>query len=156
MVKGFHHVEVICEDIEQSKEFFTHVLGGKLLYDACETPPGHLDERVGIPSAIAKTVVVKMRDSVIELIEYLHPKTKPTGLSAAGIGTLHLAIEVYDIDSEVEKLRKKGVKFNWPPTLIKKGPDKGWVWCYFKSLDRDQLELVENRSLRYLCKIATI
>jgi glyoxylase I family protein len=148
MVKGFHHVGVICEDIEQSKRFFTDVLGGKLLYDAGTTPPGYLDERVGIPGAIGKKAVVKIGGSVIELVEYLHPKTKPKGLSAAGIGTLHLAIEVDDIDSEVEKLRKKGVKFNSPPTLIKKGPDKGWVWCYFNSPDGHQLELVENRNLK--------
>ena len=148
MIKGFHHVGVICEDMEKSKRFFTDVLEGELLYDAGATPPGFLDERVGIPGAVAKKAVVKLGDAVIELVEYLDPKVKPEGLSAAGIGTLHLAIEVDDIDSEVQKLRGKGVEFNSPPTLIEKGPDKGWVWCYFNSPDGHQLELVENRNLK--------
>ncbi len=117
MLKGFHHVGVTCQDLERSKEFFAGLLGGKLLYDAGTSPPGHLDARVGIPGAIAKKAVVKIGDSLIELVEYRHPKSKPKGLSAAGIGTLHLAIEV----------------------------DKGWVWCYFNSPDGHQLELVENR-----------
>jgi catechol 2,3-dioxygenase-like lactoylglutathione lyase family enzyme len=148
MVKGFHHVGVICEDMEKTKKFFTDVLGGELLYDAGSSPPGHLDERVGIPGAIAKKAVVKMGKSVIELVEYLQPKIKPAGLCAAGIGTLHLAIEVDDIDAEVARLKAKGIKFNLAPTIITDGPDKGWVWCYFNSPDGHQLELVENRNLR--------
>ena len=134
--------------MERSKEFFTNVLGGKLLYDAGTSPPGHLDERVGVPGAIATTAVVNIGDSIIELVEYEHPKTKPKGLSASGIGegTLHLAIEVDDIDSEVKKLKQKGVKINSPPTVIEDGPDKGWVWCYFNSPDGHQLELVEHRN----------
>ncbi len=148
MVKGFHHVGVICEDMEKSKAFFTDVLGGKLLYDAGSSAPGHLDERVGIPGAIARKAVVKMGKSVIELVEYLQPKTRPAGLCAAGIGTLHLAIEVDDIDAEVARLKAKGIRFNSAPTIITDGPDKGWVWCYFNSPDGHQLELVENRNPR--------
>ena len=148
MLKGIHHVGVICKEIEQSKKFYTDVLEGKLLYDAGISPPGHLDERVGVKGAIAKKAVVKIGGSILELVEYLKPKTVPQGLSAAGIGTLHLAFEVDDIDSEVEKLRKKGVKFNSPPTIIEEGPDEGWVWCYFSSPDGHQLELVENRNIK--------
>lgn len=73
MMKGFHHVGVICQDIEKSKEFFTKVLGGKLLYDAGISAPGYLDKRVGIAGAIARKAVVQVGDSTLELVEYRHP-----------------------------------------------------------------------------------
>jgi catechol 2,3-dioxygenase-like lactoylglutathione lyase family enzyme len=148
MLTGIHHVGIICDDIERSKRFYTEVVGGKLLYDAGTSPPGHLDGRVKVPGAIAKKAVVKVGKATLELVEYVTPKIKPQGLSAAGIGTLHLALEVDDIDAEVERLKTKGVEFNSPPTVIEDGPDKGWVWCYFNGPDGCQLELVENRNLK--------
>ena len=111
-------------------------------------PAGFLDQRVGVSGAITRKTVVGVGDAIIEIVEYLRPKTRPQGLSAAGIGTLHLAFEVDDIDREVDRLKKKGVTFNSPPTVITEGPDKGWVWCYFNSPDGPQLEFVENRNLK--------
>ena len=148
MLTGIHHVGIICDDIEKSKKFYTEILGGKLLYDAGTSSPGHLDQRVNVRDAIAKKSVVKVGKATLELVEYVQPKIRPQGLSAAGIGTLHLALEVDDIDQEVARLQKKGVKFNSKPTIIEEGPDKGWVWCYFNGPDGCQLELVENRNVK--------
>ena len=70
-------------------------------------------------------------------------------LSVATIGTIHLCFEVDDIDYEMERLKKKGVKFNKGPNMITEGEEKGFIWIYFNSPDGHQLELLEKRGFVY-------
>lgn len=147
MFTGIHHVGIIVNDIEKALEFYRDILGAKFLYRA-EGSPKDVEKEVNVPGAITKLAVLKLGPHTIELVEYVNPKIRPQGLSAAAIGTLHLAFEVDNIDAEVERLEKKGVKFNAPPKYIEKGENKGWVWTYFNDPDGCQLELVENKNLK--------
>lgn len=147
MLTGIHHVGIIVDDLEKSLAFYRDVLGAEFLYGA-EASPEEVEKEVNVPGAVTKLAVLKLGSHTIELVEYVKPKIRPQGLSAAAIGTLHMAIEVDDIDGEVKRLKEKGVKFNAPPKLIEEGENKGWIWTYFNDPDGCQLELVENRNLK--------
>jgi len=147
MLAGIHHVGIIVNDIEKALEFYRDILGAKFLYRA-EGSPKDVEKEVNVPGATTKLAVLKVGKHTIELVEYVNPKIKPQGLSAAAIGTLHLAFEVDNIDAETERMKAKGVKFNAKPKYIEEGENKGWVWTYFNDPDGSQLELVENKNLR--------
>ena len=148
MLKGIHHIGVIVEDLEKSLQFYTEVLGGKILYHASADDPKDVEKEVNVPGAVTKLAVLKLGINTLELVEYVTPKIRPDLRSAAAIGTLHLAFEVDNIYDEVEKLQQKGVKFNAPPKVIEEGENQGWIWTYFNDPDGSQLELVENRNLK--------
>jgi len=148
MITGVHHVGVIVSDLEKALEFYTDVLGGKLLFRD-EAGPEYLEKGVGIKNASAKMAVLKVGPATLELIEYLNPRTKAEGLRPCDVGTFHLAFEVDDIDKTMEELKKRGIKFTSAPNVVEGGEFKGWVWAYFKDPDGHQLEVVENRELKY-------
>ncbi|MBW2057527.1 MAG: VOC family protein [Deltaproteobacteria bacterium] len=147
MLTGIHHVGIIVNDLDKSLHFYQEVLGARFLYRA-EAARGEVEKEVGVPGAETRLAVLKLGKDTIELVEYVNPKIRPGVLSAATVGTLHMAIEVDDIDAEVERLKGKGVEFNAAPKVIEEGENKGWVWTYFRDPDGCQLELVENRNLK--------
>jgi catechol 2,3-dioxygenase-like lactoylglutathione lyase family enzyme len=147
MIKDLHHVGIIVKDMEKALTFYVGVLGGKLLYRA-GAEPKDVEKEIDVPGARSRLAVLKYGKATIELVEYIEPKIEPGLLSAAAIGTQHLAFEVDDVDAEVAKLKKNGVRFNAPPKLIEDGENKGWVWTYFRDPDGAWLELVENRNLK--------
>ena len=147
MITGIHHVGVIVSDMEKALEFYRDILGAKLLFRE-KAGPDYLEEGTGIKDACAKMVVIKIGSATLELIEYINPKTKAERLKPCSIGTFHLSLEVDDIYKAIEELQKKGVEFTSVPN-ISGGEFEGWVWAYFKDPDGHQLELVENRDLKY-------
>ena len=147
MITGVHHIGIIVSDREKAIEFYGDILGGELLYTS-EAGPGDIAKQIGVEGASNKAAVIKVGNSILELVEYVNPKCEPKQMSPCDIGTLHLAFEVDDINETVERLQKKGIKFTAVPKYIDKGKMKGWVWVYFKDPDGCQLELVENRGLK--------
>lgn len=147
MITGIHHLGVIVSDIEKALNFYSDVLGGKVIFKE-EAGPDYLEKGVGIKGAHAKMVVMKVGSATLELIEYTNPRTRAEGLRSCDAGTFHLSFQVDDINKTMEQLRKKGVKFFSEPN-VSGGEFEGWVWVYFKDPDDHQLELVENRKLKH-------
>ena len=151
MIKDLHHVGIIVKDLDRSLAFYTNVLGGKLLYIS-GAQPKDVEKEVDVPGARTRLAVLKYGAATVELVEYIEPKIEPGLLSAAAVGTQHVAFEVDDVDAAVATLKKNGIRFNAPPKLIEEGDNKGWVWTYFRDPDGCWLELVENRNLKVALK----
>ncbi len=147
MIKDLHHVGIIVKNLDRSLDFYVKVLGGRLLYIS-GAQSKDVAKEVDVPGARTRLAVLKFGKATLEIVEYIEPKIEPGVLSAAAIGTQHVAFEVENIDAQVEALEKNGVRFNAPPKLIEEGDNKGWVWTYFRDPDGCQLELVENRNLK--------
>jgi len=146
MIIGCQHAGIIVSNMEKALEFYRDVLGGEVLYGG--GPDAGMDDMVNVPNAEGKTVHLRIGNCEIELVEYLRPKIKQE-LSAATIGTIHLCFEVDDIDYEMDRLKKKGVKFNAGPNMITEGEKKGFIWVYFNGPDGHQFELLEKRGFVY-------
>jgi lactoylglutathione lyase/methylmalonyl-CoA/ethylmalonyl-CoA epimerase len=98
MIKKINHIGIAVNSIEDAMKLYTEVLGLEVK---------------GIEIVVeqkAKTVIIPVGDTKIELIE----STSPDGAIAKhiekrGEGLHHIALEVSDIQSALEALKEKGV-----------------------------------------------
>lgn len=122
-----HHIAIICTNYQQSKEFYTNVLG----------------------LSIVREVYRKERDSykldlavndqyVIELFSFPNPPARPSRPEAAGLR--HLAFEVDDIEAAVAALNSKNVF----PEPIRIDEFTGKKFTFFADPDDLPLELYER------------
>ena len=98
MIKKINHIGIAVNNIEDAVKLYTDVLGLKL--KAIEV----------VKAQKVRTAIIPVGESKIELIE----STDPEGpiakhIERRGEGLHHLALEVSDIQSTLETLRKKGI-----------------------------------------------
>ena len=98
MIKKINHIGIAVNSIEDALKLYTDVLG--LEVKGIEI----------VAEQKAKTVIIPVGDTKIELIE----STSPDGAIAKhiekrGEGLHHIALEVSDIQSVLETLKEKGI-----------------------------------------------
>ena len=98
MIKKINHIGIAVNSVEDAMKLYTEVLG--LEVKGIEI----------VEEQKAKTVIIPVGDTKIELIE----STSPDGAIAKhierrGEGLHHIALEVSDIQSALEALKEKGV-----------------------------------------------
>ena len=91
-----HHIAIICSDYQRSLDFYTHVLGLRVLAEH------YREERQSY-----KTDLALADDYIIELFSFPSPPSRLTRPEAAGL--LHLAFEVDNIDESVRELDALGI-----------------------------------------------
>lgn len=91
-----HHIAIICSDYQRSLDFYTHVLGLRVLAEH------YREERQSY-----KTDLALGDDYVIELFSFPSPPSRLTRPEAAGLR--HLAFEVDNIDESVRELDALGI-----------------------------------------------
>jgi len=91
-----HHIAIICSDYEKSKQFYSEILGLKIIREVYrqERDSYKLDLEVG-------------DQYQVELFSFPNPPTRPSRPEAAGLR--HLAFEVDDIIEAATHLNKLGV-----------------------------------------------
>lgn len=96
MLKGIHHVAIICSNIEQSKQFYMETLGFQLLAEV------YRSER-----ASWKVDLSLSGQYCLELFSFPNPPPRVSGPEAAGLR--HLAFSVTNLEVWIEQLYAKGV-----------------------------------------------
>ena len=91
-----HHIAIICSDFQRSLDFYTHVLGLRVLAEH------YREERQSY-----KTDLALGDDYVIELFSFPSPPSRLTRPEATGLR--HLAFEVDNIDESVRELDALGI-----------------------------------------------
>ena len=91
-----HHIAIICSDYQRSLDFYTHVLGLRVLVEH------YREERQSY-----KTDLALGDDYIIELFSFPSPPSRLTRPEAAGLR--HLAFEVDNIDESVRELDALGI-----------------------------------------------
>lgn len=95
-LKSIHHVAIICSDYNKSKDFYTNVLGFKVLSEH------YREERNSYKLDLA------IGDRyVIELFSFPDPPKRVSKPEASGLR--HLAFVVDDIEKSAEHLKANGV-----------------------------------------------
>ena len=95
-LKKVHHIAIICSDYQRSLDFYTHVLGLRVLAEH------YREERQSY-----KTDLALGDDYIIELFSFPSPPSRLTRPEAAGLR--HLAFEVDNIDESVRELDALGI-----------------------------------------------
>lgn len=91
-----HHIAVICSDYQRSLDFYTQVLGFRILAEH------YRKERQSY-----KTDLALGDEYVIELFSFPSPPRRATHPEATGLR--HLAFEVENLEGEVRELNRLGV-----------------------------------------------
>lgn len=95
-LKTIHHVAIICSDYAKSRDFYTSVLGLKILAEHYRKERDSYKLDLAIDDHY-----------VIELFSFPDPPARVSRPEARGLR--HLAFVVNDIEKSVEELKTKGV-----------------------------------------------
>lgn len=97
-ILGVHHIALICSDYPRSKDFYTRVLGMRVIAETLrrERASHKLDLTVGDG---------RVR---LELFSFPDPPERPSRPEACGLR--HLALAVDDLDAEVRRLGTLGIE----------------------------------------------
>ncbi|PEB55955.1 hypothetical protein CON65_13255 [Bacillus pseudomycoides] len=126
-ISKVHHIAIICSDYKTSKEFYTRILGFKVVNEVYrkERDSYKLDLCVG-------------EQYQIELFSFPNPPERPSFPEATGLR--HLAFAVTDIDEAVKHLNRYGV--DTEPIRVDEITGRRFV--FFQDPDCLPLELYEE------------
>jgi catechol 2,3-dioxygenase-like lactoylglutathione lyase family enzyme len=100
----FHHVHIICKDLEKMIRFFTEVLGAKLI------------DRLKFGTADG--ACLDLNGTTVNLRVARENENMAGDASQSTYGYDHIGLEVEDIQSAFEDLTARGFSFFMPPTDI--------------------------------------
>ena len=96
MLNRIHHISIICSDYKRSKTFYTEIIGLEIIREI------YRQERQSYKLDLALNGIY-----VIELFSF--PSPPPRLSRPEGTGLRHIAFEVDDLNTAIEKLKKYGV-----------------------------------------------
>ncbi|WCE31529.1 SMU1112c/YaeR family gloxylase I-like metalloprotein [Vibrio sp. SCSIO 43137] len=126
MLKGIHHVAIICSDYQKSKSFYSELLGLKIIAEnyRAERDSYKLD--------------LELNDGCqIELFSFPSPPKRPT--SPEALGLRHLAFRVDSVEEMAEYLTRNGIEVE----PIRVDEFTGRKYTFFKDPDNLPLELYQ-------------
>lgn len=126
-INKIHHIAIICSDYEQSKQFYTEVLGFEIQNE--------------VYRAARKSYKLDLSlngQYVIELFSFPEPPPRVSRPEARGLR--HLAFEVDDIERAINVLQEKGVIIE--PIRVDEHTQKRFT--FFSDPDGLPLELYES------------
>jgi len=91
-----HHIAIICSDYERSKQFYSEILGLKIVREVFRA------ERNSYKLDLEVNGLYQ-----IELFSFPNPPARPGHPEAAGLR--HLAFEVENIDTAIAEVQKHGI-----------------------------------------------
>jgi catechol 2,3-dioxygenase-like lactoylglutathione lyase family enzyme len=137
------HTGITVRDLDASLAFWHDVLGFKLMYRARRS--GAFAEQVtGVPGAEIEIAVLLAPGHKIELLHYLAPadrahlKPRP-----CDVGSLHLALDVDDLDGAVRHIATVGWSAAGTPQTIEGGARNGTRVVYLRDPDGTTIELMQ-------------
>ncbi len=96
MLNRVHHISIICSDYQRSKDFYTDILGLKIIRET------YRQQRNSYKLDLALN-----GEYIIELFSFPSPPQRPSRPEAAGLR--HLAFEVDNLDNTVDTLKKSNI-----------------------------------------------
>lgn len=126
MLRGIHHVAIICSDIERSKHFYTEILGLQVIAKNFrkDRKPHKVD--LELPDS-----------SRIELFSFPDAPVRPDYPEAKGLR--HLAFTVDSVEATSEYLISRGIEVE----PIRTDSITGKKFTFFRDPDNLPLELYE-------------
>ena len=138
-----HHTGITVRDLDASLAFFHDVLGFKLQYRARRTGP-YAEGVTGVPEAEMEIAVLLAPGHHIELLQYLAPSERQHFRPrSCDIGSVHLALDVDDLDAALATVAPHGWLAVGEPQTIAGGTRRGTRVVYVRDPDGTTLELMQ-------------
>jgi glyoxylase I family protein len=132
MLTRIHHVAIICSNYERSKDFYTRILGLKVLRENCRVERNSYKLDLELADG-----------SQIELFSFPNPPARLTQPEATGLR--HLAFEVSNLERQIKVLQAFGVAVE----SIRVDEFTGRRFTFFSDPDGLPLELYEGERVSY-------
>lgn len=119
MIRGIHHVAVHVRDLDRMLKFYNEAFGFELVGEEFGWKDDEfLDRIVDVPGSAARGAMLRAGYCYMELFQYSAPEPESTRpLQPYDKGYTHFCVDVTDIDSEFERLKKVGMTFNEPAPI---------------------------------------
>ena len=127
MTYRFHHLHLICKDLEGMIDFFTRVLGGTLV----------ARQKFGT----ADGAKLNLQGTPINLRVAREDETIQADASQPSFGYDHIGLQVDDVDAAFQELQGMGYSFFMEPRDI-----PGLRIAFFKGPESITVELVQERA----------
>ena len=144
MLKSFFHTGFVVQDLDQTIDFYTNVLGLRLAGRTERSGP-FASQLLAFPGAHIKGAFLELGPGhQLELIQYINPASGPGGINRNDLGASHLAFFVESIGEFYADKSQKGLRFNSAPAALY--DDSGKLLrqaLYAQDPDGNWLEFVE-------------
>ena len=127
MLKGVHHIAIICSNYSISRKFYTEVLKLEILKET------YREERKSYKLDLALN-----GNYIIELFSFENPPERTSRPEANGLR--HLAFSVENLDAAIQELQSKTIQTE----PIRVDPITGKRFTFFEDPDKLPLELYEE------------
>ena len=97
LLKGVHHIAIICSNYEKSKEFYTQILELTIIREV------YREQRQSYKLDLALN-----DEYIIELFSFPNPSHRASRPESCGLR--HLAFSVNNLDESVANLKSKGIE----------------------------------------------
>lgn len=137
------HVGVSVPSLDEALLFWTEALGARLVRIG-EMAGEFLTQVTGAKNSTVKMAIVELAGQLIELLEYDEATKKAEADSKPySVGTIHLAIQVSDIEAVIKKVSYYGWKAQGKPQPIEGGSRAGTRVMYIVGPAGAALELMQ-------------
>ena len=145
---GIHHIGVPVRSMERSLAWYRDVFG--LEPTAVIQSEGEAPSRaVQLENAVITAAFLEVGNTILELLEYQNPIGEDFRTAAGyrmrncDVGSIHIALQVDDIEEAHAALVARGAVFSAPPAAIPDGELAGLQFAYFRDADGIQFELIQ-------------
>jgi catechol 2,3-dioxygenase-like lactoylglutathione lyase family enzyme len=146
MITDIHHASFTVNDMERSVAFYRDILGMEVIRDTAQAGVEFkgpiVDNLTNCPGSELRIVFLKVKERLLELVEY-KPKGKPMrDNKASDTGSAHVCFKTENIQELYKKLSASGVRLHCAPQNL------GGVWViYFRDPDGIILEVMQGDPL---------
>ncbi|MEM9257307.1 MAG: VOC family protein [Pseudomonadota bacterium] len=114
---SFHHIAIVCSQLERSRVFYEQALGLEVLVDyGASGPYEKRDRLLGLTNVSSRALLLGNDVLRIELIEFAEPRDSSSAPPAINrLGLSHFAVQTDAIDREYARLTRLGVRCNSEP-----------------------------------------
>lgn len=143
-VIGVSHIGISTGDLERSLRFYRDPLGFAEIQRIDLEPTKQREEYTGLKDSYGAAVFLKAGSSMIEIIEYKHPKGAQVAHAERPISDHfinHICFEVSNLRREYTRLKAAGVEFQSSPQEFNYGGSA--IGVYGRDPDGNAFEMFE-------------
>lgn len=132
-ILGIHHVAVIVPSLKQGLDFYSGLLGFKVIEEASIEPGPEVEAITNLKSPRATSIMLRSGWGYLELFEYQSPRhdgITPDEIPVNGLGIRHFCLAVDNCQAEYDRL-KSAMHFNCPPINLGWSADGHGPWVTY-------------------------
>jgi catechol 2,3-dioxygenase-like lactoylglutathione lyase family enzyme len=144
MFVGIHHTALSTPDLDRLVAFYREGFDFDLEFDFPWDEQNEAFRKThALPETAGRVVMISNGSSRLEIFEYTKPAPRPDipERANADLGISHFCFQVTDLEKEVERLARLGMRFQSAP--VEQTPTI--VNCYGRDPDGNLIELIEYR-----------